>query len=169
MIQSQFQKLFPIESNHDYKRLAEMISLAPITIKKIYERKVFPKDETIRKLAIIGNNTFRNIYESLLDHFKDSGNLANCVSCGDLYYRKRDNQTACGKGLCRSYSSQKWYKQKKKLNENFKSHFSFNKYASRKKRFKGKPESIEDYLKRGGTVTKLKDEPEILLEIEMLL
>ena len=116
---------FPIKSNHDYKRLGEMISLAPLTIKKIYERKVFPKDETIRKLAIVGNNTFRNIYESLLDHFKDSGNLADCVSCGDLYYRKRENQSACGKGLCRSYSSKRWYKQKKKLNEKFKSHFSF--------------------------------------------
>ena len=57
---------------------------------------------------------------------------------------------------------------RKKLNEKFKSHFSFNKYASRKKRFNGEPETIEDYLKRGGTVTKLKDEPEILLEIEMM-
>ena len=37
------------------------------------------------------------------------------------------------------------------------------------KRFNGEPETIEDYLKRGGTVTKLKDEPEILLEIEMML
>ena len=41
-------------------------------------------------------------------------------------------------------------------------------YANRKKKFNGEPESIEDYLKRGGTVTKLKDEPELLLKIEMM-
>ena len=114
MIQSEFQRLFPIESKDDYNRLSEMISLAPITIKKIYERKVFPKDETIRKLAIVGNNTFRNIYESLLDHFKDSGNLANCVSCGDLYYRKREKSIGLWKRIVPILFKQKMVQAKEK-------------------------------------------------------